>query len=167
MAELFRYCIWLLGILQVADILTWGLKKAIKKRKKEAPFWRKVRWGIAAAMLVLVLALSQNPDVYAWLYFARKEMSNYEKLEMAMIYLANIKFWRLGYAMEVRLKSSQVNELSEEEKFNIGASCVVGGVMVGIIITLVKCGIMFALLFVAAMLLACIFAKPITLIIKK
>lgn len=164
---LLGYCIWWLGILQIADILTWLLKKAVRKIKKEDTIWKRVRWGIAIAILALILALRNNMEIYTWLYYGGTGMSNYEKLEMAMVYLADIKFFRLFYSSYISLRHKAEKDMTDEEKIGFGLACAVGVVITLAIYTLMKCGIMFALLFVAALLLACVFATPIKLIIRK
>lgn len=164
---LLGYCIWWLGILQAADFLTWVLKKAVRKIKKEDTVWKKVRWGIAVVILALILALRNNIEIYTWLYHGRTGMTNYEKLEMIIVCLADIKFFRLFYSSYVYLRHKAEKDMTDEEKINFGLACGVDVVITLAIYALMKCGIMFALLFVAALLLVSVFATPIKLIIKR
>lgn len=167
MIELLRYGIWILGIMQIADILTWILKKTVTKIKKGDPVWKKVSWGITGILLISVLIIGKSTFAAVWLYYSEEGMTNYEKLEMVMIYLADIKYFRLLYNSYTYLRQKAGKDMTNEEKIGFGLACWAGVVITLAIYTLMKFGIMLALLFVGILLLVIIFAKPITFIIKK
>lgn len=162
---LLTYGIWWLGILQAADVLTWLLKKAVKKIKKEKikeitlkdekaeeektkeddTVWKITRWGIVAAITMLVLVLKDNMEFCRWLYDSGEGISNYDKLDIVVVFLANIKFWRLFNSGYASLRHKAGKDMTEDEKIEFIAYSVFGIVIVMAIYILIKIGFLVLL----------------------
>lgn len=199
--KILWYCVCALAIIQIADFTTWLLKKTVGKKrkgeakeeekldevketgkagetekvielKKEDPFWKKVKWGIAAAVLVLVLALKQSESVCDWIAAHNLSNGSLGLFEAMIFYLGGLKFLR-SVVYDLRLYAwREIGHLpTEKETFGLCAGLTVGGVILALISLCGWLGMEYFLLFFVALVVFALIAwitSPIVLkIIKK
>lgn len=162
------YFAFFLGCMQIADSAIWALKKIFKKVKTKDLVWKKIQWGIAATVFLLILWLNSNADFRTWLLYGRELEGVYGKLRLGMMYLAIIKTMRTGLKLEFKSREKRKGcELTKDEKFQSYSKAVFYGIYMALIITLSAGGLIFFFILMGIFLLACFLAKPITFIIKK
>ena len=162
------YFAFFLGCMQIADSAIWALKKIFKKVKTKDLVWKKIQWGIAATVFLLILWLNSNADFRTWLLYGRELEGVYGKLRLGMMYLAIIKFFKTGAKMEIKDKEKKKGcELTKDEKFVCNSMAVFAGIFVAVMATLSAGELMLFFILLGVVAFASIFAKPITFIIKK
>lgn len=162
------YFAFFLGCMQIADSAIWALKKIFKKVKTKDLVWKKIQWGIAATVFLLILWLNSNADFRTWLLYGRELEGVYGKLRLGMMYLAVIKTNRICLKLELKSREKQKGrELTKDEKFQSYSETVFYCIFMALIVTLSAGGLMLFFILLGVVAFASIFAKPITFIIKK
>lgn len=190
MMELITYTVWFLAIMQIADILTWILRRIeslIKKKyntqENECEFeekkdsktqniqkidkWKIVRWSIIIIALIVILYIWNESILYSWWFDTTKGKTNGEWVFFCLGYFAIPEFLRTFGRLPLILQEANGTPITPEQKSKDQVETFLGSVFAMFLWTLLLSGGVFlAFLFIIVVLIVGIFAKPIILHLK-